>query len=136
MLQLASGSLKAALYQLVITLLLLIPLLFFAIRIWGMTGAAALFLLSNLAGVLISGYCVHQQFLKERGKSWYLFEALLPLCGLVCVALVAKWFFPAGLSQASTACCLVFLAATLFLTAILLSPFSRLWLKNRVRKSA
>jgi O-antigen/teichoic acid export membrane protein len=132
-LQLASGELKAAFFQRIITLVFMIPLLLFLVKGWGAEGAALVWILSSLFSLLYSSHVVHKQFLSKAGKSWYLFDGVIPLLGFFLVAAVGKGCLPENLSKPALFGYLLFLLGAIFLTGILLSSFPRLWLREKLK---
>lgn len=93
-LTLAYGWTKFAIYQNIIAVALLIPLLFWATASFGAVGAAAIWVVLNSGYVIFSIQALHTRLLKHEKMRWYLQDVGLPLIGALSVALLGRWLIP------------------------------------------
>ncbi|MCS6776659.1 MAG: oligosaccharide flippase family protein [Chloroherpetonaceae bacterium] len=87
LLQLASGWLQLAFWQNVLSVVVLLPLLLWAVRSYGATGAAMVWLLLNIGYVLIAVPLMHRRLLPGEAGEWYLHDTGAPICVALLVVL-------------------------------------------------
>lgn len=85
-LQLANGWTKLALMLNTVSLLIGLPLCFWAVRHYEMTGASLLWLLVNLISFAVGIPIMHRKLLLGRMRSWYLRDNLPSFVAAFCVA--------------------------------------------------
>jgi O-antigen/teichoic acid export membrane protein len=93
-LQLAHGWTRLAALSNLIVIILFAPVYFFAVKVHGMTGAAAVWLVINFGYLLIVTPLLHRRLLQGELQQWYLHGILPPLIAAMSVVLVAKWVCP------------------------------------------
>ena len=90
-LQLASGWTRLVLWQNLIAVVLLVPLTYYFGVHYGITGAAAPWLIVNVGYVLISAPLMYNVMLKSAKWNWYRASVLVPFCQAIC--LVGLFYF-------------------------------------------
>ncbi len=131
-LQLASGWIKLALYQNIVAVVLLIPLLFWATNHYGALGAAAIWITVNAGYVLVGIQIMHTRLLHEEKRIWYTRDVGLPLAGALSVALVGRWLFPTHASMPITIGGLALVSLSTLAIASMLTPLTYGWLQMNV----
>lgn len=135
-LQLAHGWTRLAMGLNAASLLLGIPFCLWAVPRFGISGAACVWLLANLASVVIGIPVMHRRLLRGEMTEWYLHDVLPPVLAASVVALVLAWllsplprsiFGVAWLAFAS----LLTLAASALASGIARATASR-WLSSRM----
>lgn len=132
-LQLAYGWTQLALYQNIIAVLLLVPLLFWSANHYGAVGAACIWPLLNSAYVLLGIQVMHARLLPLEKMRWYTRDVGLPLLGTLLVAVSARFLLPEGLSRPLLAVCIGVIALLTIAAAALLTPFTAWWLRQRTK---
>jgi O-antigen/teichoic acid export membrane protein len=131
-LQLSTGWTRLALYQNVIAVALLMPLLVWSARRYGAIGAAAIWVIVNAGYVLIGIQVMHTRLLRSEKRAWYTRDVGLPLAGALSVALVGRWLFPAEGSAPLTIATLALVSLSTLVAAAMLTPLTRTWLRKKL----
>ncbi len=129
-LQLAYGWTSLCFYFNVVTILLLVPLLFFMVHYYQAIGAAIVWVVLNAGYVFFDIMIMHRRLLKGQQWKWYLEDVGQPLVAILVVSGFAYWLFPAGMSPLMT---LIYLATVLLATfafAAMAAPQMRSLLKQ------
>lgn len=113
-LQLASGWTQLALTLNTASLLLGIPLCLWAVPHYGMTGAALLWLMTNLVSFTIGIPLMHRRLLHGEMRHWYLRDNLPPILAASTAALVLQAALP-PLSRSMTGVALLAFASAVVL---------------------
>ena len=117
-LQLASGWTKLAFYQNIVSILVMVPLLFWLTSRYGGVGAAVVWLLLNLSYLLFLIPLMHQRLLPGELRRWYLEDVGLPLGATLFVVLIGRFLLVRGVSPLGTLLQIGFLwGLTAFATA-------------------
>jgi len=93
-LQLANGWTRLAMGLNAASLLLGIPFCLWAVPRFGISGAACVWLLANLASVVIGIPVMHRRLLRGEMTEWYLHDVLPPVLAASVVALVLASLLP------------------------------------------
>ncbi|GGJ99581.1 lipopolysaccharide biosynthesis protein [Luteimonas terricola] len=93
-LQLANGWTRLALGLNAVSLVLIIPLCFWAVPRHGMVGASVLWLVPNLISVAMGVPLMHRRLLRGQAVPWLLRDNLPPLLAGLGVALALRALFP------------------------------------------
>ena len=91
-LQLANGWTRLAMGMNAASLLLGIPFCLWAVPRYGITGAACLWLLANLASVVIGIPLMHRRLLRGEMAKWYLHDVAPPVLAATAIALALHFF--------------------------------------------
>lgn len=92
-LQIAHGWTRLSITQNLVSILLLVPLIFFTAKKYGTEGAASIWLLLNLGYIFVSVPVMHRKILKGETWRWYSQAMLLPLIGAVVPIILFHVFF-------------------------------------------
>ena len=93
-LQLANGWTRLTVGANLIALILGIPFCIWAVRHYGIVGAACLWFAINLGFVAIAVPLMHRRLMRGEMRSWYLQDMLPPAIAAAAVALSASWLLP------------------------------------------
>jgi O-antigen/teichoic acid export membrane protein len=88
--QLAHGWTKLALYQNIISIILLIPLLLWTTSKYGALGAAFVWVILNAGYVLFGVQIMHRRLIKGEQWKWYVNDIGRPLIGVLVVTVTAS----------------------------------------------
>ncbi|MFT4629232.1 MAG: O-antigen/teichoic acid export membrane protein [Cryomorphaceae bacterium] len=121
-LQLAHGWTKLAFYQNLLAVIFLGPAIYFATIRWGALGAAAIWVVLNLAYLSIGNQVMHARLLKSEKWQWYLHDLGKPLLCVITLCLFARFFAAGAVGFWPT---LIILLITLFLSMIAVIASSR-----------
>jgi O-antigen/teichoic acid export membrane protein len=89
--QLAYGYTKILFYQNLCGSLLLVPLLYFLINLFGVYGAAMVWVIINFLQLTVSQYFFFSKFLKKEAKQWAIHDTLKPFFVSVLVLGLSKF---------------------------------------------
>jgi O-antigen/teichoic acid export membrane protein len=131
-LQLANGWTRLALYQNVIAVALLMPLLIWAANRYGGVGAAVIWITVNAGYVLIGVQVMHTRLLRTEKRAWYGRDVGLPLIGTLTVVLVGRALFPTDAPAFVTIGALALVSVAALAAACLLTPLTHDWLRARL----
>lgn len=90
-LALANGFTKINLYLGVFCLIIVIPLMIFCIKNYGMLGATIPWLFINVTSFFIIGLYVTNRFLSGNTMKWLVFDILIPILVVVAVGVIVTW---------------------------------------------
>jgi len=93
-LQLASGWTRLALIQNTISVIVLVPILFFCVDKYGVQAAPLIWVIHNLACIFCIIPLVHRKLLSGELKNWYIQDNLLPFLTTLTAVLLAKYLIP------------------------------------------
>lgn len=92
-LQIAHGWTKLSLYQNVIAIVILIPLLVLAIYFFNTIGAACIWIILNAGYLLITIPFMHKKIIPAEKKKWYLQDIIIPLAGAAAIGFISHFCF-------------------------------------------
>jgi O-antigen/teichoic acid export membrane protein len=75
---LAFGWTRFTIYQNIIAIIILVPLLIWWVHLFGVIGGAMVWLILNVGYILISIPLMHTKILKQEMASWYIKDTLVP----------------------------------------------------------
>lgn len=133
-LQLAYGRTRLAMGLNAASLLFGIPFCVWAVHEHGTTGAALLWLLANMASVLIGIPLMHRRLLHGEITEWYLRDILPPLLAALITTLAFEALLPPATRSIGSLAWLAFISGTTFTVSALASPAVRDALRKRLRK--
>jgi O-antigen/teichoic acid export membrane protein len=99
-LAIANGHTKTNVQLGAVSLILIIPTLYFLVKSNGIIGAAYTWLIFNFVTYFYLGYFLIGKFLKEELNKWLIYDTILPLVINICVGIIAYYIFnnlPKGL---------------------------------------
>jgi len=130
LLTLAHGWTRFSFFQNLIAAIVLVPLLFWLATTYGSTGAAYVWLIVNLGGVVISIPIVHKKMLPGQTTHWYLQDNLVPF---VVTVLSCSLLYISYRSSANSVPVNYFTIAVLFGIICSISLLQLPGLKNHLR---
>lgn len=125
-LQLAYGWTQLALYINIIAIIVLIPLIFILVNIYGAVGAAVAWVILNCGYVLISIQIMHTRLLKGEQWRWYLNDVAKPLLITLAVVLLWRLVIPVEMSRLEISFYLTIISITTLVSAMFAVPYTRL----------
>ncbi len=132
-LQLAHGWLKLSFYQNSLLLIAMAAFLPHMIKLWGAIGAAVLWMLVNFVMLCTTGYFLHRKYLIGERMHWYLQDICLPAASSLAVVALGKWCFSSDIGKLATLFYLILLTGITFVVALLVTPFPRNWVLEKLR---
>jgi O-antigen/teichoic acid export membrane protein len=99
-LAIANGHTKTNVQLGAVSLILIIPALYFLVKSNGIIGAAYTWLMFNVVACFYLGYILIGKFLKKELNKWLIYDTILPLLINICVGIIAYYIFnnlPKGL---------------------------------------
>ncbi len=133
-LQLAHGWTRLSLYVNLVSVIVLVPLIFFMTKHFGAIGAALVWVMLNTGYVMVDIQLMHRRLLRDEKFSWYWQDVGLPLMCAVLIAGVGRFLMPGSLSQPVLAVYIAFVSIlTLGITAWI-TPATRHWVVQRFYK--
>jgi O-antigen/teichoic acid export membrane protein len=92
--QLAYGWVSLALFQALVSVVMIIPLLIILTLKYGALGAAAVWIIINLSSAFIVITIMHQRILRRERVTWYLHDVVPPAITVLSIAIPAVVFMP------------------------------------------
>jgi O-antigen/teichoic acid export membrane protein len=133
-LQLAHGWTRLSFYVNLVSVLVLVPLIFFMTKHFGAIGAALVWVLLNTGYVLIDIQLMHRRILPDEKWHWYCQDVGLPLVCAVLIAGIGRSLMPDSISQPVMAFYIAVVSMlTLGITAWF-TPATRGWVLQRFYK--
>lgn len=135
-LQLACGWTSLALWTNVAYAIVMVPLLVLLTRHFGGTGAATVWLLTNVSYLATQIPLMHRRLLKDEARRWYVNDVGVPLAA--CLAAAAVCAEIAGVPTTRVGAALTASLAGILVGAagLLSSPVLRTWLRGLVSRGA
>ncbi len=127
-LQLAFGWTKLTFYMDLIVMLIVIPLIFFLTALYGVIGAASVWLIINSICLLTGIHIMHTRLLKNEERRWWIDDVGKPLIPIIFIALIGKFFININLPYLNM---FIYLSC-LFLSSIFISVIACSQLRNKV----
>ncbi|MFA6051834.1 MAG: oligosaccharide flippase family protein [Methylobacter sp.] len=93
-LQVAHGWTSLLLKTYAFIVLLFIASILFIVPIYGVEGAAWVWVALNAVYLLLTSHVMHRRLLMDHKWKWYFFDILLPTCGAIIVMVLAKQLQP------------------------------------------
>ena len=97
-LQLAFGWTRLALVTNVVSVVVLLPAIYFSALRWGAVGAAAVWIAVNVGYIAVSIQYMHRRLLGGEERNWYLQDVAKPLAVVVPIVGLGRALLPADLS--------------------------------------
>jgi O-antigen/teichoic acid export membrane protein len=134
LLMLAHGQTRFTIFQNVIASIILVPLLFWWVHLYGAIGGTFVWFAVNLGYIFFSIPLVHLKWMKGGLMRWYIQDTLLPLLPPLITVLILRvgWSKYAGYSSINIFIMFIISALVLF-SSLVFMPECRAWLKERKR---
>ncbi|BDU75289.1 lipopolysaccharide biosynthesis protein [Mesoterricola sediminis] len=88
--------------MIILALLAGVPVMVWAIRVYGTVGATAVWLIHGLSGISVEIWLMHRLMLKGDMLRWYWRALIQPLCATLPILLGSRWLLPAGCGRLAT----------------------------------
>ena len=131
--QLAHGWTRLAIGTNLVALALGIPFCILAVAHFGITGAAGLWFVVNLAFVAIAIPMMHRRFLRGEMTGWYIRDILPPFIAAFVTALLAAWLTPVLSRDLAGLLILIAISSTTLLAAGLAASPIRIITRQRLK---
>lgn len=131
LLMLAHGQTKFTIYQNTIASIILVPLLFWWVHLYGAVGGAFVWLSVNLGYVLFSIPLIHARWLKGGATTWYIRDTLIPLLPpLITISVLKVLLYNYMPHFKMNLISLMFLSLLVLTSAMIFIPEGRDWIKG------
>jgi O-antigen/teichoic acid export membrane protein len=127
---LAYGWTNLVFYSHVVAVLLLVPMLIVMVHYYDAIGAAIVWVLLNMAYILIVIQIMHQRLLKGEQWGWYREDVGMPLVAALATASLGRWLLPANMAPLTTVVYIAGVSLVTLTVTAMVTPQVRLWLKN------
>jgi O-antigen/teichoic acid export membrane protein len=131
-LTLAYGWMKYPLFQNLIAIVIIIPLMLFATAIYGMPGAAASWLILNVGYILFGIQIMHTRLLPQEKWRWYVQDVSLPFAFALFVPLVSRFLLPSNLAGFALILFLGVILGLTLLVTVWFTPGTGNWLRFKL----
>ncbi len=133
-LQLAFGRTKLALLVNLGTIVLLIPIIWWAALNYGAMGGATVWALLNLTIIIIIPNLIHRSLLRQEKKRWYTISVMLPLFINACLFYLLHQIYISDMSRVITAIILCIYWTVTTVATLLLLPDLRKIVLVKIRQ--
>ncbi len=127
-LQLAHGWTKLVYSQNVISIILLVPLMIFTVKSYGVIGAPIVWIILNAGYLFIMIPLMHRRLLTTDMMKWYFHDIVAPLSIIASIVLVLRFLMPAEASKYITLLWLIITPLIAFIIAVVSLPSTRAWI--------
>jgi len=131
-LQLAHGWTALSLWKNAVSLIVVVPLLFWLIARYGAPGAAAAWIALNAGYLLFEVPLMHRRLLRGSMARWYGVDVALPVVICLAIGLAARFAMPPGLPAFAVLLWILAAVALCFVCAALAMPNTRSWVRRWV----
>lgn len=132
-LQLAHGWTKLGLFLNTIGVFVLVPMILFLTRYYGVLGGASVWVIINMSYIFIAIPLAHRRLLPHENWRWYWQDVGIPLLTSFIVAGLARLLWPTNASGLGLLLCLASATIATMLGAILATATTRAWISESVR---
>lgn len=120
--QLALGWTGLAVRINIVSLLIIIPAILWAVPLFGAIGAAWVWVGLNVGYVLIGAPLMYRKILTSEKWRWYLQDVCLPIFAAALSAIIVKWLAPSNLSMIGQFSIIALAAVLTLVAAIIATP--------------
>jgi O-antigen/teichoic acid export membrane protein len=131
-LQMSYGWTRLGFYLNLGEVIILVPLLIILASAFGAIGAASIWMVINIAGLLISSYFTHRRFLNGELRKWYMVLGK-PLIAALAVAIIGKILIPNGQTKFMLLLFIMMITILSFAAAIIVTTGVRIQLLQYAR---
>jgi len=131
-LQLAYGSTRLMFFYNLVAVVAMGPLIYRLTFIYGVAGAAWLWLALNAGYVFVLLPLMHRRVLQGHLREWYVTDVGTPLLAALSTALACKYIFPAPVTGAALVAYMAVCTTVVLLTAAVAAPQTRALLRHWV----
>jgi O-antigen/teichoic acid export membrane protein len=134
LLMLAKGETRYPLYQNIIASIILVPMLFWWVHLYGVVGGTLVWLVVNIGYVIFSIPLIHKIFMKGELATWYFKDTLIPLLPSLITVLIVKIILTRYISFKLNSISMAFLTSAILFISMIFLPEGRAWFK-RIRNN-
>lgn len=127
-LQLANDWTKLALYQNLVSIIVLVPGIILLTQRYGGVGAAMVLVLLYSGYVFITVQLMHRRLLRGEQRQWYLVDVGLPFIGAFSIPCLGRLWFPQYTSNLIVLADLFIISLMTFAITALMTPHPRSWI--------
>jgi len=131
-LQLAYGWTTLAFYINIIASIVLVPMIYFLSKHYGLVGAASAWLILNSGYVLITNQIMHQRLLPDEKWRWYLNDVGAPMLAALIVAVAWRLMVSEAPTRVGILLYLLVTSATTLLAASFATHITRRWISQKI----
>jgi len=131
-LQLAHGWTRLAFNTNLIAIVILVPIVIFLTRRFGVVGGASGWVILNAGYVLFTIYFMHKRLLPTEKWRWYWQDVGVPLVSSLLIAGLGRLCMAGPMSQFSTLSFLSIISILTLTAASIATPTTRIWLFNKI----
>jgi O-antigen/teichoic acid export membrane protein len=133
-LQLAFGWTRLLFFKYLVSVIAIIPLIIYMTKFYGAIGAASVWVILNLATVILEIPIMHRRLLTSDKWAWYKQDFFIPLITAVIIAGAGRLLFPPGMPQWMTIIFLITVSGATLAGATIVTPTTRGWLFEQLVK--
>lgn len=131
-LQLAFGWTRLGFLVNLVSVLLLAPLMIVLTRLYGVVGAASVWIILNAGYIFIALPIMHKRLLPSEKWKWYLNDVCLPLAASITVAGLGRLLIGYQMSQYKTVFLIFIVSISTLAASAMTTPVTKTWLLNRL----
>lgn len=131
-LQLANGWTRLYFYALMVAVIVLTPATVFIALNFDIFRVAAIWVVLNIAFIMIVVPIMHRSLLRGEIWKWYLNDVSLPVFAVAGVGIISRFLFIANAGRLVVAAQLAVVFIASFIAACLATPYPRKWVKSRL----
>jgi len=131
-LQLAHGWTTLTFYTNIIASIVLVPMIYFLSKRYGLVGAASAWVILNSGYVLITNQIMHRRLLPDEKWGWYINDVVVPMLAALVVAAAWRLIVPGELTRVGMFLYLLGISATTLLAATFATPVTRRWINHKI----
>ena len=130
LLMLAKGETRYPFYQNIVASIILVPMLFWWVHLYGATGGTLVWLVVNTGYVIFSIPLIHKIFMKGQLAAWYFKDTLIPLLPSLITVLIIKMILNRYVSFKLNLISVGFLTSSVLFISMIFLPEGRTWFKR------
>jgi O-antigen/teichoic acid export membrane protein len=121
----AFGQTRIVVFNYLFALVILIPMMFWGFRFYGVVGAACAWVIVNAGQAFIMVHLIHKRLLPQEYTRWLIEDIAQPLVAAVIVAIIARLILPKTMHILSILACLAIITSITFLASACATSTSR-----------
>lgn len=131
--QLAHGWVSLGFYKNLIAVLIFIPLLSFLVSLYGVIGAAYIWVILNMGYLFIEIPIMHRRIMPDQIGYWYIYDILIPISGTLIVIFLLRFLITPNNSLVGNFFSIVMIYLLGLITCLLTLKDLRYWIFNQLK---